>query len=214
MTSHLPPSSDLSPDHHHRPISELPTPRRPLYTTAVVQSQSKPVYPSYHLEQTLLNPSKPRPSDAYKPLNILRSSSRSPQLRLPIISYENQHSSNIDSTSVAGRPVRAMEEFIAVVFGNEVWMGLVDFKSDKSVPPEEIEDEFGTNTSPESLSFHAFVHLPPCPYFRMLFCCPPIAWANGMQFEKRKEVLPFLFRGHLELHMNHHQEFNLQYLKM
>jgi hypothetical protein len=35
-----------------------------------------------------------------------------------------------------------MEEFIAVVFGNEVWMGLVDFKSDK--PPEEaaLEEEF------------------------------------------------------------------------
>jgi hypothetical protein len=36
-----------------------------------------------------------------------------------------------------------MEEFIAVVFGNEVWMGLVDFKSDK--PPEDavMEEEFG-----------------------------------------------------------------------
>jgi hypothetical protein len=29
-----------------------------------------------------------------------------------------------------------MEEFIAVVFENEVWMGLVDFKSDKSLPEE------------------------------------------------------------------------------
>lgn len=37
---------------------------------------------------------------------------------------------------------RGVEEFIAVVFGNEVWMGLVDFKSDK--PPEEIEEEIGT----------------------------------------------------------------------
>lgn len=34
-----------------------------------------------------------------------------------------------------------MEEFIAVVFGNEVWMGLVDFKSDKSA--EDIEEEIG-----------------------------------------------------------------------
>jgi hypothetical protein len=35
-----------------------------------------------------------------------------------------------------------MEEFIAVVFGNEVWMGLVDFKSDK--PPEDaaMDEEF------------------------------------------------------------------------
>jgi hypothetical protein len=42
------------------------------------------------------------------------------------------------------RQVRGMEEFIAVVFGNEVWMGLVDFKSDK--PPEEaaMEEEFGS----------------------------------------------------------------------
>ena len=41
------------------------------------------------------------------------------------------------------RQVRGMEEFIAVVFGNEVWMGLVDFKSDK--PPDEavMEEEFG-----------------------------------------------------------------------
>ena len=30
-----------------------------------------------------------------------------------------------------------MEEFIAVVFGNEVWMGLVDFKSDKSQPEQD-----------------------------------------------------------------------------
>jgi hypothetical protein len=40
-----------------------------------------------------------------------------------------------------------MEEFIAVVFGNEVWMGLVDFKSDK--PPEEaaLEEEFSILSS-------------------------------------------------------------------
>lgn len=42
------------------------------------------------------------------------------------------------------RPVRAMEEFIAVVFGNEVWMGLVDFKSDKPYEEEpEQGNEFG-----------------------------------------------------------------------
>jgi len=29
-----------------------------------------------------------------------------------------------------------MEEFIAVVFEDEVWMGLVDFKSDKPTPEE------------------------------------------------------------------------------
>jgi hypothetical protein len=113
---------------------ELPesNPRRPYPT---VQSQSKPVYPSYHLEQTLPLANKPRPSDNYKPLNILRSSPRPPQLRLPISTYEQPPPPII-------RPVRAMEEFIAVVFGNEVWMGLVDFKSDKP-PPEEIEDDFG-----------------------------------------------------------------------
>jgi hypothetical protein len=44
-----------------------------------------------------------------------------------------------------------MEEFIAVVFGNEVWMGLVDFKSDKpTMPPgEEIQEEFGISRRSE-----------------------------------------------------------------
>jgi len=32
-----------------------------------------------------------------------------------------------------------MEEFIAVVFGDEVWMGLVDFKSDK--PPASVDEK-------------------------------------------------------------------------
>jgi len=38
-----------------------------------------------------------------------------------------------------------MEEFIAVVFGDEVWMGLVDFKSDKprSLVEEEVPEEIG-----------------------------------------------------------------------
>jgi len=35
-----------------------------------------------------------------------------------------------------------MEEFIAVVFGNEVWMGLVDFKSDKPAPEENEVGKF------------------------------------------------------------------------
>jgi hypothetical protein len=40
------------------------------------------------------------------------------------------------------RPVRAMEEFIAVVFENEVWMGLVDFKSEKQLPEESEAGKF------------------------------------------------------------------------
>jgi len=102
-----------------------------------VVSQSKPVYPSYHLEPTIPLPTKTRPSDFYRPYNILRNSSRPPQIRLP-------HSSddvNPPSTEAHLRPARGMEEFIAVVFGNEVWMGLVDFKSDKSA--EDIEEEIG-----------------------------------------------------------------------
>jgi hypothetical protein len=50
------------------------------------------------------------------------------------------------------RPARAMEEFIAVVFGNEVWMGLVDFRSDKTPYSEELEDDFGI-TPPRYSSF-------------------------------------------------------------
>jgi len=38
-----------------------------------------------------------------------------------------------------------MEEFIAVVFENEVWMGLVDFKGDKPLPEDKVEDGFGTS---------------------------------------------------------------------
>jgi hypothetical protein len=41
-------------------------------------------------------------------------------------------------------PVKGKEDFIAVVFGNEVWMGLVDFKSDK--PKEEVDEEFGMSS--------------------------------------------------------------------
>lgn len=41
------------------------------------------------------------------------------------------------------RQARGMEEFIAVVFGNEVWMGLVDFKSDKPTEEAVMEEEFG-----------------------------------------------------------------------
>ena len=33
-----------------------------------------------------------------------------------------------------------MEEFIAVVFGNEMWMGLVDFKSDNQRQSEEATE--------------------------------------------------------------------------
>lgn len=101
-------------------------PRRPYPS---VQSQSKPVYPSYHLEQTVPIPGKPRPTDCYKPLNILRSSPRPTIIRLPTPPTTLKPSS-------APRPVRAMEEFIAVVFEDEVWMGLVDFKSDKPLPEE------------------------------------------------------------------------------
>jgi hypothetical protein len=41
------------------------------------------------------------------------------------------------------------EEFIAVVFGNEVWMGIVDFKSDKPTSEDSgnstpFEEDFGT----------------------------------------------------------------------
>jgi hypothetical protein len=43
-------------------------------------------------------------------------------------------------------PVRPMEEFIAVIFDNEVWMGLVDFKCDKSPSPEPIEHELEMRT--------------------------------------------------------------------
>jgi hypothetical protein len=50
-------------------------------------------------------------------------------------------------SGVVERNRRPMEEFIAVVFGNEVWMGLVDFKSDK--PPmstdNDPQDDYGNS---------------------------------------------------------------------
>lgn len=49
-----------------------------------------------------------------------------------------------------------MEEFIAVVFGTEVWMGLVDFKSDK--PPEEIDEEIGIPSLNSFIGFGAEAH--------------------------------------------------------
>jgi len=49
-----------------------------------------------------------------------------------------------------------MEEFIAVVFGTEVWMGLVDFKSDK--PPEEIDEEIGIPYPNSLIGFGAEAH--------------------------------------------------------
>ena len=103
-----------------------------------VQSQSKPVHPSYHLESTIPLPSKPRPTDQYRPLNILRSSSRPIVIRLPAQLHEIPPSNSSDA-----RTVRTMEEFIAVVFDNEVWMGLVDFKSEKPLSEENVEDAFG-----------------------------------------------------------------------
>jgi len=106
--------------------------RRQIQT---VQTQTKPVYPSYHLAPTLPIPNKIRPSDNYRPHNILRSSSKPIQVRFPSMPKE--------PPAEPVRPIRAMEEFIAVVFENEVWMGLVDFKGDKPLPEEKVEDDFG-----------------------------------------------------------------------
>jgi hypothetical protein len=104
-----------------------------------VQSQSKPVYPSYHLETTIPISNKPRPTDNYKPLNILRSSPRPITIRFP----DYQENMQVSKPLEMPRLPRGKEEFIAVVFGNEVWMGLVDFKSDKPQFEEQPEDEFG-----------------------------------------------------------------------
>jgi hypothetical protein len=106
--------------------------RRQIQT---IQTQTKPVYPSYHLAPTLPIPNKLRPSDSYRPHNILRSSPKPIQVRFPVLSKE--------PSPEPVRPLRAMEEFIAVVFENEVWMGLVDFKGDKPLPEDNLEDDFG-----------------------------------------------------------------------
>jgi len=108
--------------------------RRQIQT---VQTQTKPVYPSYHLAPTTSLPNKHRPSDNYRPHNILRSSSKPIHVRFPESSEE--------APPGPVRPIRAMEEFIAVVFENEVWMGLVDFKGDKPLPEDKVEDDFGTS---------------------------------------------------------------------
>jgi len=108
--------------------------RRQIQT---VQTQTKPVYPSYHLDPTAPIPNKPRPTDNYRLLNILRSSPRPIQIRLPALPKE--------PLPEPVRPIRAMEEFIAVVFENEVWMGLVDFKGDKPLQEEKVEDDFGNH---------------------------------------------------------------------
>lgn len=106
-----------------------------------LQCQSKPTYPSYHLEPPRPLPNYPRPSDSYRPLNIVRYSPRPPQIRIPATAREEQVLSDDTNT------VRTMEEFIAVVFGNEMWMGLVDFKSDNQRQPEEAtEVEIGIPT--------------------------------------------------------------------
>jgi hypothetical protein len=101
-----------------------------------VQAQTKPVYPSYHLEPTIPISDQPRPTDKYRPLNILRSSPRPPLFRLPSKKEEDPPVSVVSVPSEPASPIHEKEEFIAVVFDNEVWMGLVDFKSDN--PP--IED--------------------------------------------------------------------------
>jgi hypothetical protein len=108
-----------------------------------VQSQSKPVYPSYHLEPTIPLPEQPRPTDHYRPLNILRSSPRQPLIRVPSIKEDEIP---VFIPPEPPRLIREREEFIAVVFDNEVWMGLVDFKSDKQPPAGEeqlLEDDMG-----------------------------------------------------------------------
>jgi hypothetical protein len=50
------------------------------------------------------------------------------------------------------RALRGKEEFIAVVFGNEVWMGLVDFKSDKPQSEDAVGEDLGT-TNRQILTF-------------------------------------------------------------
>ena len=151
---HLQPSTMTSPP----PTASFPLPispppddlqtfphptRRPPKT---IQSQSKPVYPSYHLEPPTPSP-VPRATDFYRPLNILRVSPRTPQIRLPCTPVEEREAEGLKA---------GLEEFIAVVFGNEVWMGLVDFKSDRDTlqpsTDEENEDDFGTKHPPPHTS--------------------------------------------------------------
>jgi len=123
------------------PTDSIPPVRRIF---PAVQSQSKPIYPSYHLEPTIPLPHRPRPSDAYKPLNILRCFPRAPILRLPARVAVQPAPIPKPAIDIVERR-RPMEEFIAVVFGDEVWMGLVDFKSDKprSLVEEEVPEEIG-----------------------------------------------------------------------
>jgi hypothetical protein len=150
MASPPPPGTPPSPALSN-PIDLLHTDSTPLHRRAfaTVPSQSKPVYPSYHLEPTTPLPHRPRPSDSFKPLNILRSSLRPPILRLPF--HVTPPPAPVEKPVGVVERRRPMEEFIAVVFGNEVWMGLVDFKSDKpTMPPgEEIQEEFGISRRSE-----------------------------------------------------------------
>jgi hypothetical protein len=144
MASSPPPGIRPSPAISN-PIDLLHTDSIPLHRRAFasVPSQSKPVYPSYHLEPTTPLPHRPRSSDAFKPLNILRSSLRPPILRLPF--HLTPTPAPVEKPVGVVERRRPTEEFIAVVFGNEVWMGLVDLKSDKPIvsPDEQIQEEFG-----------------------------------------------------------------------
>ena len=131
--------------------AEPPLPRRSIPSS--VQSQSKPVYPSYHLEPSLPILNKPRPTDYYRPLNILRYSPRPTTIRIPLPPPASPLTFSPTDAVPERNPQRpGAEEFIAVVFGNEVWMGLVDFKSEKSQSEDinrenVMDEEFGNSPS-------------------------------------------------------------------
>jgi hypothetical protein len=121
---------------------------------ATAQTQSKPVYPYYHLDTTQPLPGKPRPSDAFRPWNILRSSTRQAQIRLPPSSSEKIDIISTKQARIVNPSAKpAMEEFIAVVFGNEVWMGLVDFKTEKPLPLQPIENDLEIRTCASICAF-------------------------------------------------------------